>query len=245
MSKEEFDLKQPIFDATPTDLVKIPNIPVDKGLQEAEDLYVWSQPDKEELEKINTTWELITDLPVRTGACRHIQSQWQKEMNLQKAEKKEWDEKSDKGYHLRDELLDHFEFAYFHFPDLISSTKKIAEGSGHADMIQDLSDLAILGKANPAPLVKANIDLSQLDEAETLSEELAVLLAKVNGQRLEDNPTKILRDKAYMHMKEAVDEIRRVGHYVFRNNESRRKGYYSKYVQAKNRRAQKKRKDKE
>ena len=73
-----------------------------------------------------------------------------------------------------------------------------------------------------------------LDIANATSAEMADLLAKANGSRMSDNKLKTLRDQAYTHMKEAVDEIRRHGQYVFWRNEARKKGYVSRYVQAQN-----------
>ena len=51
-------------------------------------------------------------------------------------------------------------------------------------MVQDLADLAVLGKANPAPLETIGLDLAQLTTAETLAEEMADLLARSNGERM-------------------------------------------------------------
>lgn len=229
MSKEAFDSKEPVYAQIPNSEINYPDIPVDIAVQEAEDLYVWCQTDKEKLVRAALDWQLVKDLPVRTGACRYIQSQWQKEYNLKKDAKQLWVERSVPAYELRNELLHHLSFAYEKIPDLLAQVRKIAEGSGHADMIQDLSDLAALGKANPAPLQKIHLDMTIFDKAETDSGELAVLLANYNGSKMEDNHMRVLRDKAYSHMKEAVDEIRRTGQYVFWKDDSRRKGYISKY----------------
>ena len=99
----------------------------------------------------------------------------------------------------------------------------------NADMIQDLSDLAALGKANTEPLTKIGMDLTLLDKAEKLSAEMAKLLAASNGQKMEYNELRITRDKAYTFMKMAVDEIRRHGQYVFWKNAQRHKGYVSQF----------------
>ncbi len=235
MSKEAFDSKEAIYAQIPNSEIKYPDIPVDIAVQEAEDLYVWCQADKEKLVKAALDWQLVKDLPVRTGSCRYIQSQWQKEYNLKKDAKQLWEERSAPAYELRNELLHHLTFAYEKIPDLLAQVRKIAEGSGHADMIQDLSDLAALGKANPAPLQKIQLDMAIFDKAETDSGELAVLLANYNGSKMEDNHVRVLRDKAYSHMKEAMDEIRRTGQYVFWKDDSRRKGYISKYNKSKRR----------
>lgn len=233
MSKEQFELKKAIIEAIPENLVGYPGVPVDAALQEAEDLNVWCQADKDLLVKTGLDWKLVEDLSIRAGSLRYIQSQWQKEYRSLEQAQKEWAEKSPAAYELRDELLHHFFFAFNKLSDLNALTQKIAEGNTHADMIQDLSDLAALGKANVEPLKAINLDLGLLDKAETTSEEMAGLLANANGKKLEDNKMRLLRDKAFYHMKEAVEEIRRCGQYVFWKDEQRRKGYISKYNKSK------------
>ncbi|MCH9008526.1 hypothetical protein IIA29_11070, partial [candidate division KSB1 bacterium] len=39
----------------------------------------------------------------------------------------------------------------------------------------------------------------------------------------------MMRDKAYTHLKQAVDQVRECGQYVFWRNEARLKGYGSRY----------------
>ncbi|WP_346862443.1 hypothetical protein [uncultured Draconibacterium sp.] len=55
------------------------------------------------------------------------------------------------------------------------------------------------------------------------------MLAEANGDKADPNESKIIRDKAYTHMKVLVDEIRLAGKYVFRKNPNRLKGYSSEY----------------
>lgn len=237
MSKEFYDLKREAIEALAN--ANEPSIPVAIALQEAEDLGEWCLADQEKLVKAGLDWNLVTDLPLRIGACRHIQGLWQKEYKSVEAAQKEWSEKSPAAYDLRDDLLHHCFHAYRNIPDLLRKTQKIAEGAGNADMIQDLSDLSVLGKANPEPLTKVNVDMGLFDLAETTSTEMADLLAKSNGARLTDNKLKITRDKAYTYMKEAVDEIRHHGQYVFWRNEERKKGYASRFLQRKAAKAKK------
>jgi len=126
-------------------------------------------------------------------------------------------------------------FAYRKDDALLSRVRAIADGSGHADMIQDLNNIAVLGRENPDPLTAIGFDLDQLDLAATRSDELADLLAEANGDKADPNESKIIRDKAYMLMKRLVDEIREAGKYVFRNNAKRFKGYTSDYWRKQNR----------
>lgn len=229
MSKKDFESKQTLINSIPEKGLKQPNIPVDKALQESEDLYVWCQADKEILIKAGLDWSLVDDLPIRTGACRYIQSNWQNEYRNIEAAQKEWKEQSPAAYELRNELLHHFYYAFQKQPALYAQTKKISEGGSHTDMIQDLSDLSILGKANVSYLKNTLLDIGLLDKAAETAGYISELLAKSNKQKMENRTLKIVRDKAYAHMKEAVDEIRRCGQYVFWKNEQRKKGYISKY----------------
>jgi hypothetical protein len=56
-------------------------------------------------------------------------------------------------------------------------------------------------------------------------------MAKTNRK----NKLKKVRDKAFTYMKEAVDEIRIHGQYVFWKDEQRFKGYVSRYHKNKSR----------
>jgi hypothetical protein len=233
MSKEAFESKQAAIEAIAEKGLLPPNVPVGIALQEAEDLYVWCQDDKDALVRSDLDWKLVDDLPARAGALRYIQSQWKREfLSIDDAQNK-WALKSPAAYELRNELLHYFLHAFYKNHDLYILTQRIASGSSHADMIQDLSDLAALGKANLTPLLSVNLDLTLLDKAESMSAEMAKLLAGSNGKKLEDKKLRILRDKAYAYMKEAVNEIRRCGQFAFWRDEERYKGYISSYIQMK------------
>lgn len=96
-------------------------------------------------------------------------------------------------------------------------------------MVQDLNDLAIMGKQNVEQLVAIGFDLTKLDAAAELSDNMAVLLAETNGSCGAGNDSKYLRNQAYTYLKELVDEIRACGKYVFWKDKRRLEGYTSKY----------------
>ncbi|MFB6320231.1 hypothetical protein [Saccharicrinis sp. FJH54] len=130
---------------------------------------------------------------------------------------------------MRDDLLQTLRFAYRNDDALINRVNAIAEGNTNADMVQDLNDIAILGRENPDLLSAIGFDLAKLDEAATLADHLGDLLAEANGDKSDQNESKVIRDKAYTHMKVLVDEIREAGKYVFRHDKNRLKGYSSAY----------------
>jgi hypothetical protein len=172
---------------------------------------------------VGLDWELVQDLPVRAGALRQAETDWFKDRFNQEEAAKAWDVSSEEGYNLRDELLHAFFHAYRHDEGLSS----IAEGNGHADMIQGLNNLAGLGKAHLGPLLKIRIDPTLLDKADNLSDALAVQLASAQVEREGASRSIMIRGQAYTHLKEAIDEIRASGQYVFWRNEDRFQDYIS------------------
>lgn len=141
----------------------------------------------------------------------------------------DWNVRSPQAFALKDEILHSFRFAFRNVESQLSIVSKIAEGYGNDDMIQDLNDLAVLGKENVDLLTAISFDIQKLDQAAELSAEMGNLLAIANGSRQGGNEAKILRDRAYTHLKELVDEIRACGKFVFWKDPKRLSGYASSY----------------
>ena len=148
--------------------------------------------------------------------------------------KKEWNKRSPAAYALRDQLLHAFRYAFRNDEKLRNRVSAIAEGTGDADLIQDLSDLAALGTKNSKLLAQINFDANLLEAASTEADELAVVLAQANGEKGIDSQVKIIRDRAYTYMQQAANEIKNCGRYVFWKNEARLKGYRNIYKNKKN-----------
>lgn len=235
---ENYHTKLAALQEIPEDEIRSPkSIPVDVFLQEAENLYHWCKEDKAELTAKGLSAGLLRDLPVRSGALREAQSRWIVSRFTREEAEQEWREKSPLAYDFRNELLHTFRFAYRNKSDLLSRVNAIREGSGHADMIQDLNDLAVLGKENTKELKEINFDLAELDKAASLADEMGNLLGATTNERADSSETLKIRNQAYTHLKEAVDELRAYGQFVFWRNEARLKGYASEYSRRANRRS--------
>lgn len=237
MAKEELDQKTEALLAIPRENIATPHIPVDIFIKESEYQAQVAKEDREQLLAVGMDAKYLDEIDVRIGALREAQSRWNKEYTEQAEAQREWSEKSPDAYDLRDDLLRDMRYAYRRDTALLDQVAKITDGFGHADMIQDLNDLAVLGKANTEPLQAIKLDMAKLDRAATMANEMGELLGKANGGQLNDNAAKLLRDRAYTHLKEAIDEIRATGKYVFADNERRLKGYSSDYLRRKNRRS--------
>jgi len=68
-----------------------------------------------------------------------------------------------------------------------------------------------------------------LHQAAGTADKLSDLLARATTDRADNNSSRVMRDKAYTHLKQAVDQVRECGQYVFWRNEARLKGYASHY----------------
>ncbi len=228
---EDYNEKLEEIKGIPDGDIKSPtSIPVDVFLQEAENLYHWCQEDKNDLAAKGLDWELVNDVPARCGALREAQSMWITTRFSHEEAERQWVEQSPLAYDMRNELLHDFRFAYRKQPDLLGRVNTIAEGYGHADMIQDLNDLSVLGRDNPEPLQSINYEMTLLDKAADLADEMSDLLGATTSERAECSEAIRIRDRAFSLLKLAVDEVREFGQYVFWRNEARFKGYGSDYL---------------
>lgn len=208
-----------------------PNMPIDVFVQEAENLSEWCKADKSLLTQKGLSADLLDALPLRAGACRQAQSLWMKERNMRKEAEQQWSEKSPAAFDLRNELVHGFRFAFRNDASLLGRVDEIAEGDTNADMVQDLNDLAALGRSNLTLLTAIGLTEDLLDKAAASSDEMASILAASNGEHLADNDILLIRNQAYSLLKRAVDEIRSCGKYVFWRTPARLKGYSSPYWQ--------------
>lgn len=231
MSKQDYDNKIEIINAINDKNIKTPNMPIDIFLQEAEYLYQWCQDDKDYLIKAGLAWSFVDDLPIRVGALREAYAIWIKGWFNQQETQIIWNEKARLAYDLRNEILHNMQFAYRKDTVLAHRISELYEGGTHAEMVHDLNNVSILGKANLVPLKAVGMDLTLLDQAAAMASEMAELFGKATVGREDKSPARIIRDKAYTHLKEAVDEIRDYGQYVFWKNENRITGYRSTHLQ--------------
>lgn len=235
-TQDYYEAKIDVITAILGDRVKkLVNMPMAVYVQEAENLLKWCRQDKVALTARGMPWELVTDLPARIGALRQAESNWRAEYGKKEEPEILWMKKSPTAYRLRNKLLRDFRFAYRADPELLAALKTISSAGGHAAMIQDLNDLGKMGKNHPEPLERVGFDMSQLDRAEALVDELAPLHAATARDRAHANDAKMIRNQAFTHLKETVDEIRRYGRFTFQDNEARKQGYKSEHQSRRNR----------
>jgi len=228
---EDYNMKLEVIKAIPDDQIKPPHsIPVGIYMQEAENLFIWCQADKDELTAKGLDWTVVEDLPVRCGALSVAEGKWAYEWKNHEEAETLWLLELPKGYDLRNQISHHFYYAFQDSPTLIAKINRFLEGTTHAEMIQCLYNLSEMGQSNQELLTSIGFDLTLLDLAAQKSAELRLLYAEATRDRQDFSAVKKIRDQAYTHVKEAVDKIRKCGQYVFWRNAGRVKGYRSNYL---------------
>jgi hypothetical protein len=89
------------------------------------------------------------------------------------------------------------------------------------------------GKKHHSALEAINVDFNLVDKARQMSFDLGDLLARVHTSRKDWMESQLLRNKAFYHLKEAVDVVRKAGKYAFGTDKDRYKGYISSFLQRK------------
>lgn len=229
MSKTNFNEEKEKLLAIPKKEVREPDMPVSESIKEAKALALWATDDKDRLLYRGLDITLIVALNPRSGALSYQQGNWISDTKTRQRALEEWTKQNPLGYDQRAILFHFLRFAYRDDRKLMRRIDEIAEGGGHDDMIQDLMSLSLLGQKNIGLLEKINFDLTKLDEAATLSKTLSDLLALNNDGQEKASPEKNLRDRAFTHLKKAVDEIRLYGKAEFWREPERLKGYSSDY----------------
>lgn len=227
-TEEEFNKEKPELYLIEDKDIKTPTIPIKVIIQEAKDLGEWCIEDIPELIRIGILEKIANALLFRAELLQWTESNWLN-YRFNKAEAhRQWLEESEKAYKLQQKILHDFKFAYRNNPDVLRKLKIVRNGSGHADLFQDLSDMAVIGRSNHEELNSMNYDMSILDEAEEKARRVGTLLAMSRAEET-NHGSKDLRNRAYTYLKMAVDEIRAGGQHLFWHNEDRLRGYKSNY----------------
>ncbi len=218
------------------------HIPVAMFIGEADLLHRWVQEDKELLITAGLDWSLVENLPSHTLALVKAEAQWDAQRKTVPEREKEWKTLAPKAIELRNNVCHHFRFAFHGRPDLLRKVKAITSGRGYPDLIQDLNDILVLSKGVEPLLAGSGFDMSLLEEVKKTGERLPKLYARVTCERKTQHPSLKIRNKIYTLVKQAVDEIRRVGRFALHGKKDRLKGYWSRYLRHTNQRQREKKK---
>jgi len=213
-----------------------PSVPVGLFVQEAMDLYKWCRSDKDALVYAGLDWSVVEEIPGRAETLSAIHSEWTEFRNTPNKYRKEWRVALPEALNLRSELIHNFRHAFHAEPRELAKIKRIVKGETNAAISMSLYALGTLGIRNSAMLEKIHMDMGMLEQAKQKSDALSSLQAQVTNSKYNMIVKRTIRNQAFWHLKEGVDEVRRVGQFVFNKDNDKHKGYVSLYKKNKRQR---------
>lgn len=222
-----------------------PTMPVEVMAKEAQVLFSWFQDDKKKAGEINFDLTLADSLLKRAAAMRWAETMWIGMRTKQADAQKELVKVRQEAIDLRNECLSAMEYAFKGNEDLLNSIKPVRGGSSDANMSMDHSIIARLGSENKPLLDAINFEYEKITQAAEMAGKIGRLMGEAGAENLLGAEEKTIRDKAFTYCKTAVDEVRKCGKYINRNNESRLKGYTSEYTRQVSRKHRRNEKQKE
>lgn len=203
-------------------------IPIARLIQEANDLYLFCKNDKKELVGEGLDWNDAERLPVLLNECTNAEVEYQVYKDNYESETVKL-----KKFVLRCRKLRRF----------IAEKLRLAIASTGADLkipsykkswsrvelIQDLNDLAVIGKDNKEVLQPMGFEMSKLDLAANMSIELSEKIVDIIISNPSESPQKKIRDKIILELSSLIARIRNKGKSTFIDNPLRRKAYACEY----------------
>ncbi len=208
-------------------------MPSENLSSEGQTLYHWAMEDKDNLIKRGITLEQINDLHNGSEALLTAEAIWRHKLESTREYSKKWSTELPDALSLRDEAIVTFRYAFRKDDDLLASIEDINSGSTQPDLVSDLHELHLLGTKHINKLKAIGAEEEILSRLNDKGKSMADLLANITGERMKKDESKVIRDKAFTYLKNAIDEVRACGKFAFRKDLNRLKGYRSKYNRAK------------
>jgi hypothetical protein len=226
--QQDFEALLPKLNALDKKSIRKQDMPIDQAVKEGEIMAAAATADTPALTAVGADPAKIAELVTATGALRYSQAVYTAAIGELKDASKQWASEEPAGFELRDELLAAAAFALRNVPDAMKAVKRIREGSGGADMIQDLSALAELCKKYPTQLSAIKFDTTKIDAAVDKAGSLGKLYAKAFVEK-GTTVAKDQRDRAFTYMRMCMAEVLAAAEYAFRKDPARLSYYHSAY----------------
>jgi hypothetical protein len=237
MSETETKALEARLMALDPDAIESPRMPIAVALQEANDLHTLLVEDASvvpALRAVGLAQEIIDALEPAVAFTRDAQSRWVVTRDQRKPEAQRAREQ--RGEELRAELLSAANWNLRGDRAALGTLSAIAEGEGLADLVQDLHDLAeLVDRKRAAFAADKTFDASaSAEEARSLASEISAGIgeAKLDG---DGRQARDLRDRAFTHLAEVVEELRAAGRHAYRHEPRMRRHFTSRYLERKRR----------
>jgi hypothetical protein len=201
------------------------SIPIRPFIQIAATIVELAKRDAQELTKTNYDVAKIDRLELLVELLRVTSAQYNDIKFEQPAQSRKFKQLRQKAKDLRADILAAMDLAFAEDQNLLGKLAKIREGDSAADLIQDLSDIAVIAGKNAELLKAINFDLASIDTIPDLCTQLSQLLAQSTLDKSARPVEKTDLDRIYDQLEKMLVEVNRVGRYTFRDDQ----GYATTY----------------
>jgi len=228
-----------ILEQLPAEIAQEPTMPVATYLAEAGALDAHLREHGEAakaLLAVGLDRGLIAELPERCTRLRDAQSNVA--VLNESAKPAEQAKLEEEGYSIREDLLAGGRYVFRKDTAKLAVVSRITDGDSLAELPQDLNDAAELAEQERPRFLAIGIDEVKIGRAR----ELAGILGTRPAPKLQSDKLAHaieLRNRAFGHLMEAVEEIRAAGQYVYRKDKSMVSHFRSRYAILRGRRARK------
>lgn len=212
----------------PEKLVIEPAIPVGIFIQEAFNIHLFMQDDRELLVSKGMNWGIADELPKRIAYLQTCETLWWKARFSPSPVTKEFLRIKELAIATATELIRDLEYLGSDDENLTKAIKNIKKGIGDEDLSNDLNSLSILCEKHRDSLTKIGSNPQLIKNLDYCSEKFPFCLS---ANEIDTTYFVALynRNSAYTFTLVAVEEIRRCARHVFWNDKKHLKGYLSDY----------------
>lgn len=225
-AQEHYEERLPILQAMPENTVVALTMPPDEASAEAARMAVIVKRDSVQLLAKGVNPDFINTFEARAGALSYAVAMLEAIVNIAEGAQEQWARKKPVAVRVREELIVGFAWALRSVKKAIEALDRIKEGKGNKDLIGDLLGLNILGSQYLELLKKYGVSLELLEQAKVLNTELNRILAHCKVDPDAYDAQVDICNRAWTHIKEALDEIYQAGKVAF-FNDPEKAGQYS------------------
>lgn len=231
--KECFEESKEKIQSIPAEKIVTMNMPLDEAMQEGRRVEALTSKYFNELSKSDINPDLLKSISVRVGAFAYTVALMDSLVKIEQSHSEKFQLLKKEGYATRKQIVSILRYVFRNDKAVLNAIDKINKGKGDLDMIRDLLSSRQLCNDYISRLQEANVDLTILDRADSLYNELSKLVAQLDIDPDKVNESRTLCMKTWTYLWEAMDEIYQAGRFVFFSQPQIEELFYIDYLQMK------------
>ena len=214
-----------IFSVIPQSQVRTPHVFVGTFLHTAQQLIPVVHQDIALLVGAGLRPDMLQRYALVVDALETAESFLNKTRFISEESHLQWEFRAPQVYNYLEEFEAVYQLAYRHKPSIKAQVDLLLKSRSTKGGVQELLGLIQLGLANREPLAAIAFDISKLEKATSLSNDLSVLYQHHIKHDAKSEAALDMRNRAFTYLYTLVKDIRLTGEYLFWNQPQRSAQY--------------------